>query len=254
MKNSVVVKSFPNGIALYLDKEADFELLAEETARRFRENGHFFRDAAVAVSFEGRELSFEEEVRLAGAITDNSGLQIACIAGRDEEGELYVRALREYRRRMEMAQTDGQFYRGSLKRGQILETESGIIVLGDVEPGACVIAAGSIIVLGKLGGRACAGGCGSPGHYIVSLEMTPQKLKIGDFKYSAKEENRETEGTKSALRRGRMKMAAAFAGRSPSVFHSPGRAEAETQPQMAYVENGRIVLRTLTKESLNSLA
>lgn len=249
-----MVKSFPSGIALYLDREADFELLVEETGRRFRENGHFFRDAAAAVSFEGRELSFEEEVRLVRAITDNSGLQIACIAGRDEDGELYVRALKEYGRRMEAAWADGQFYRGSLRKGQILETESDIIVLGDVEPGASVIAAGSIVVLGRLGGRACAGGGGRPGRYIVSLEMTPQKLKIGDFKYNAKEENGEAEGSGEAFRRGRMQKAAALIRRRLPSFFSLKGTEGRIQPQMAYVENGRIILRPLTKESLNSLA
>lgn len=60
-------------------------------------------------------------------------------------------------------------------------------MLGDVNPGSSVIAAGDIVVLGSLRGNAYAGGNGRPGHYIAALEMAPQKIKIGDFKYIANE-------------------------------------------------------------------
>lgn len=36
---------------------------------------------------------------------------------------------------------DGQFYKGCLRSGQVLETEGSIIVLGDVNPGGRIIAA-----------------------------------------------------------------------------------------------------------------
>lgn len=63
MKNAVIVKSFRNGITLYLDGNMEFEQLLEEVADKFKESKEFFRDATVAVSFEGRDLSFEEEDR-----------------------------------------------------------------------------------------------------------------------------------------------------------------------------------------------
>lgn len=37
MKDLVLIKSFPNGIALHLDKEAPFEELLEEIAYKFSE-------------------------------------------------------------------------------------------------------------------------------------------------------------------------------------------------------------------------
>lgn len=196
MKNTVVVKSFPNGLALYLDEKIEFEKLLKQVAEKFRESDPFFRDAAMAVSFEGRKLSFEEESRLVWAIMDNSRLNITCIVGKDEENEkIYGRALEDYYRKQEEAQTTGQFYRGTLRDGQMLETESSIIVLGDVCQGSSVIAAGDIVILGSLQGSAYAGGNGRPGHYIAALEMTPQKLKIGDFKYIAEEKRKRQVGS-----------------------------------------------------------
>ena len=46
MKDLVLIKSFPNGIALHLDNEAPFEELLEEIAYKFSEARAFFGDAS----------------------------------------------------------------------------------------------------------------------------------------------------------------------------------------------------------------
>lgn len=100
MKNAVIVKSFRNGLTLYLDSDLDFGQLLEEVAGKFNESKEFFSDASVAVSFEGRELSFEEEDSLIETIRINSHLNITCIVGKDEEkNRIYGKALEEFRRK-----------------------------------------------------------------------------------------------------------------------------------------------------------
>lgn len=238
MKNAVIVKSFRNGLTLYLDSELDFGQLLEEVAGKFKGSKEFFSDASVAVSFEGRELSFEEEDSLIETIRINSHLNITCIVGKDEEkNRIYGKALEEFRRKRHEEESAGQFYRGTLRRGQILETESSIIVLGDVNPGSSVIAAGDIVVLGSLRGNAYAGGNGRPGHYIAALEMAPQKIKIGDFKYIANEKSKWTFGTHGLY---------GLHGNDRNAGHAP-----KIQPQTAYVEKERIILKPITNELLN---
>lgn len=233
MKNAVIVKSFQNGLILYLDSEMEFEELLEAVAAKFKESKRFFKDASVAVSFVGRRLALEEEKRLAEAIMENSGLNITCIVGRDDETErFYARALECVGRKKAQEESAGQFYRGTLRKGQILETESSIIVLGDVNPGSSVIAAGDIVVLGSLRGSAYAGGNGRPEHYVAALEMAPQKIKIGDFKYISNEKR---------------KWAFGFKDRERTDGNPAG-----IQPKMAYVENNGIILKPITNELLNA--
>ena len=57
MKNPVIIKSFPNGISIWLDDEMPFSQLIQEVAFKFKESAHFFKDASMVLSFEGRELS-----------------------------------------------------------------------------------------------------------------------------------------------------------------------------------------------------
>ena len=53
------------------------------------------------------------------------------------------------------------FHRGSLRSGQKLEIEGSVVILGDVNSGAEVIASENIVVLGSLRGLAHAGAKGN---------------------------------------------------------------------------------------------
>ena len=224
MKNPVIIKSFPNGLSIYLDGEMPFEQLLEEVAVKFKESANFFKDATMVVSFEGRDLSDTEERQIVNTITANSALNIVCIIGKNEEtNKNYVKALQKLSFRQEVMENAGQFYKGTLKDGQLLETENSIIVLGDVYPGACIISSKDIVVLGGLYGQAYAGGNGEDGHFVVALEMSPEKLKIGDFKYKTSEKQ------------------------------SKWPIKPKVQPKIAYVKDARVIIEPITKELLNDL-
>ncbi len=223
MKDAVIIKSFPNGITLLLNEEASFEEVLSEIACKFSEARTFFGSAAMALSIEGRELTDAEEIRIIDTIQKNSFLNIICIVGHDEDtNKNFIKALQHVEKRLK-GTDEGQFFKGSLKNRDVLETENSIIILGDVNPGCAVISAGNVIILGGLYGEVYAGGSGQANSYIVALEMEPERLKIGDFKY------KPTKQSKWGIR--------------PKV-----------QPKIAYVRNERIVMEPLTKDLLDALA
>lgn len=224
MKNPVVIKSFPDGLSIYLDSEMPFSELIQEVAFKFRESSRFFKDASMVVSFEGRTLTDQEERQLVNTISANSSLHIVCIMGKNEEtNKNYVKALQRLSYHQQAMENAGQFYKGTLKDGQTLETEHSVIVLGDVYPGASIISNKDIIVLGGLYGQAYAGGNGDEGHFVVALEMSPEKLKIGDFKYKTNEKQ------------------------------SRWPIKPKVQPKIAYVKDQRVIVEPITKDLLNDL-
>lgn len=224
MKNPVIIKSFQNGLSIWLDDEMPFSQLIEEIAFKFRESAHFFKDASMVLSFEGRALSDLEERHIVNTITANSHLNIVCIVGKNEEtNKNYVKALQKLSFHQQAMENAGQFYKGNLKDGQTLETENSVIVLGDVYPGASIVSNKDIVILGGLFGQAYAGGSGDEGHFVVALEMSPEKLKIGDFKYKTSEKQ------------------------------SKWSIKPKIQPKIAYVEDGRVIMEPITKELLNDL-
>ena len=221
MKEAVVMKSYHNGIMILLNDEVPFEFLLNELAEKFCQARAFFKEAKLALSLEGRSLTKDEELKILETIQENSDIHIICIVGKDDDTDkMFVKALRQVDKHLGKEPV-GQFYKGNLKNREVLETEADIIILGDVSFGCKVISKKNIIILGGLYGEAYAGAAGGDEkHYIVALEMEPEKIKIGDFKYIS-HTKRSKWGTRSRI-----------------------------QPKIAYVKNERIVYAPLTKDLL----
>lgn len=222
MKEAVLIKSFSNGIALHLDAEMPFEDLLQEIAYKFSEARAFFGKASMALSIEERQVTGAEEIRILETIRQNSDLNIICIVGKDEAtNKNFIKALAHMEKKLSGGE-DGQFMKGSLKNREVLETENSIIILGDVYPGSAVISAKNIIILGGLYGEAYAGGNGQEGAFVAALEMEPERIKVGDFKYK------------------------------PATKQSKWGIRPKVQPKIAYVKKNKVVFEPLTKEVLST--
>lgn len=194
MDNSVVIKGNKNGIAVKLDANVDFDELKNMVKEKFIASAKFFNNAALALSLEGRELSDTQEKEIIDIITDVTDINIVCLIDHDEERNLiYQRAVADAMKKNHTCSTEAsgeemkmpaqppcQFYKGTLRSGQLLETESSVVILGDVNPGGKVIACGNVIVLGSLKGNIFAGANGNENAFVVALDMEPMQIKIAD--------------------------------------------------------------------------
>ena len=171
MSQAVVIKSNKYGINLVLDKTMPFRELLVAIKEKFLESEKFFKDAKMAISFEGRELTQEEEY---------TSISIICIVDNDEShADLVKQQIDAYYD--SVSGREGEFYRGTLRSGQVLESVSSVVIVGDVNPGAKIISQGNIVVLGALKGNAYAGAAGDSNCFIVALEMDPIQIQIGDI-------------------------------------------------------------------------
>jgi len=233
MNNSVIIKSNRYGIIVVLDKNVDFDELLLLVAEKFKESGSFFKGSKMAVSFEGRSLSVEEEKKLVDTISENSEIDIACIIDLDKEKEeAFKQAVEERMAQVAPSSEDGgQFYRGTLRSGQSIEAGSSIIILGDVNPGATVVAAGNVVVLGSLKGIVYAGGNGDEKSFVVALDMDPMQIRIGDVIARCSDEIARN------VRRYKRKSKSSI-----------------MQPQIAFVEDNNIYIESITKDILKDIS
>ena len=179
MKESVMIKSSPNGLTLTLDKSLSFEQLVQDTIAKFKENEAFFSGSKFAIEFKGKKLTEPQQQEMVAQITANTGIAIICIMSNDEkENEKFLRAVKAQEEQNSV--NTGKFYKGTLRSGQILESESSIIILGDVNPGAKVVANGNIVVLGALRGTAYAGVSGNSDCFVAAVYMDPIQIRIAD--------------------------------------------------------------------------
>ena len=232
MEQQVILKSNRYGINLILNENLPFEELLDAIILKFHESDKFFKNASIAITFSGRHLSTEEEIRIIDAITEQTSIHIICVLDSDEQKELDTQAqIEEFLRRQE--ESTGQFYKGTLRSGQSLESDASVVVVGDVNPGASVCAKGNVVVLGCAKGYLSAGCDGDDHAFVAALDMQPMQIRIG--KHIARSADGEPEKKKKLF------------GRSKNNDNQPMEA------QIAFVEDENIYIEPISKALLNEI-
>lgn len=225
MNHSVIIKGNKSGIVVVLDEKIPFEKLKQQIAKKFSEAANFLGDAVMAISFDGRKLSNEEQREILDIISENSNLRIVCIIDTDKDREaMFHKKLEE--RLIELDSHTGQFYKGNLRSGQVLESETSIVILGDIKPGAKVVSKGNVVVLGGLKGSVFAGASGNEKAFVVALTMHPTQIRISDLIAKVPD--------------------------SPDWINSLKGTEQEAK--IAFIENETICIEAFSKDVLNDIS
>ncbi|MCR4704791.1 MAG: hypothetical protein K5641_01880 [Lachnospiraceae bacterium] len=215
IKQHVVIKSLPNGISIGLDPSVSFETLCEEIRQKFSECAAFFKDAKVALSFNGRMLTTEEELKLVNLIREVSDITPICVIEKDyEENRIYARSLEMT---LSEAYNTCVVHMGNITDRSHHKWEKGVLILGDVYPDCTVEAKGSIIVLGGLYGEAYAGCDWREDRFVIANDLSPQLLAIGRYQYEQEKKSKW-----------------------PIL--------SKTIPHIAYIENSAVVSKEISKE------
>ena len=77
--------------------------------------------------------------------------------------------------------SETRFHRGSLRSGQKNEEEGSVVILGDVNSGAEVVAADNIVVLGALRGLAHAGAKGNVNAIVAAGKLDTVQIRIANI-------------------------------------------------------------------------
>lgn len=221
-RNSVIIKSNKYGLIVILDDKLPFQELLLDVADKFREAANFFKNATMAITFRGRILNRVQEKELVDTIVTHSGIHILCIVDEDMVAEEHYRSIMDSVLD-EQAKDDGFFYRGTLRAGQVLESETSIVILGDVNPGANVVSKGNIIVLGSCRGTVYAGATGDKSCFVAALVLKPIQIRIAD----------------KAVR--------------SAITKRVDTGEYKTEPKIAYIKDDHIYVKSISQETLGEL-
>ncbi len=73
------------------------------------------------------------------------------------------------------------FHEGTLRSGNSIKYDGNVIILGDINAGAEVVAGGNIICIGKTLGMVHAGAGGDENAFIISLNLAPTQIRIARY-------------------------------------------------------------------------
>lgn len=187
MREEIVIRgTTKTGLVLLLPDEMEFSVLCQRLQERLASSGRFFAGASVTAHVGRRVLSESEQNRL-NQILREAGM---ALLGFQEEGDpvaevqAATRAAEEVRRTTALpaaaavASETALVIPRTLRSGQEVRHQGDVIVLGDVNPGAVVIATGHIVVMGALRGVAHAGCAGNQAAIVAATKLRPTQLRI----------------------------------------------------------------------------
>lgn len=196
----IAIKGTRNGLLLTLEPETPFGELLKALSARLAEAPGFFRGASLAIDTSRRTLGAGERTQLEALLAHyhmsvipleqatalRQELQIQSYAGSFAEPGLPAAALQEMSEHEQAypIQNDQReahdtlFLRKTVRSGQAIHHHSNVVVLGDVNPGAEIVAGGDIVVWGVLRGLVHAGYPDNEQAIICSLVLAPVQLRI----------------------------------------------------------------------------
>ncbi len=187
----IEIKGIKNGILIEL-KDGEWEDQKAALLSHIDDNLAFFKSARIVLDVGDRSLKSPDLSGLRNTLSDRDIKLKAVLstslvterASQDLGLEIKLdKSSPEPEKSPINSMLDGDeavFLHRTLRSGHKVKYQGHIVVLGDVNPGAELIAGGNIIIWGRLRGVAHAGAGGDTSAVVCSLDLSPTQLRISD--------------------------------------------------------------------------
>ena len=163
-------------ILIKIDDKAENEDIIEELTIKLIELKKLYQEEKTPIRVTGNILKNAEMDQIKELIKSEIDVEIKF----DTPTTLGLHSItRSYKKDVGTSETI--FHRGSLRSGQKMEVEGSVVVIGDVNSGAEVIAGDNIVVIGNLRGLAHAGAKGNKEAIIAASTLEAVQLRISNI-------------------------------------------------------------------------
>ncbi len=174
--NFVSINLRKDEILIKLSEDATQEQIVMELKKKLTELKKLYKDEKTPIRVTGKILKNKEIEEIQELIKDKIDVEIDF----DTPKSLGLSSIKKTFAK-EIAVSETKFHRGSLRSGQKLETEGSLVIIGDVNSGAEVMASDNIVVLGALRGLAHAGAKGNKQAIIAAGLFDAVQVRIANI-------------------------------------------------------------------------
>lgn len=195
MKSSepIHVRGYRNGLYITVDDSVPTEEMGDRILQRIASLGSFIKGAGIVLEVGSHSMDDDALRALQKRFEREYGLRITQLITASDQTRQAAEILRiraaptllhqrginnpaEREREPNTVTTRHTLRGGALER----YLEGGILVMGDVNPGAEVVASGDVVVLGTVRGVVHAGAMGDEGAVVIALNLNATQLRIAE--------------------------------------------------------------------------
>ena len=174
--NSVSINLRTDEVIVKITEDATQEKTIQDLNKKLKDLKKMYKDETTPIRVVGKILSNKEMEEIRDVITNEINVEVTF----DSPTTLGLHSItRSYKKDVGTSETT--FHKGSLRSGQQLEVEGSVVIIGDVNSGAEVIAADNIAVIGTLRGLAHAGAKGNKEAIITASTLDAVQLRISNI-------------------------------------------------------------------------
>ena len=188
MNSAFSFQVMSNGITINLKSEVKFNNIVSELKKHVQEAQDFFAGGDLYVNINNHSLESSQLQELINILKNYRDVQNIyftsenkSISRKDTEQEAASKNNETRDRIKKNNNKNTVLVKRTLRSGQKIKYASNIVIIGDINPGAEVIAAGDIIVIGRLKGVVHAGANGSREAQVLALKLEPTQLRIANI-------------------------------------------------------------------------
>ncbi len=187
MKNIITIQTKKDKVIIKIEENAEQKQIMQELKKKLTELKKLYKDDKTPIQFTGKIFKNKEMEELQSLVQKVLPVEINF----DSPKILGLHGIKRSFSK-EIATSETKFHRGSLRSGNKIEYEGSLVILGDVNAGAEVLAGENIVVLGILRGMAHAGAKGNKEAIIAAASIESAQLRIANIiKEIEKEELQE---------------------------------------------------------------
>lgn len=175
MKNCVSINLKKDNIVIKLNDNASQIEIIESLKKKLTELKKLYQDEKTPIIVTGKILKNREIDEIQEMIKSKIDVKIDF----DMPKGLGLHNIKKTFEK-EIAVSETKFHRGSLRSGQKMESEGSLVIIGDVNSGAEIMASDNIVVLGALRGLAHAGAKGNKQAIIAAGLLDTVQIRIAN--------------------------------------------------------------------------
>lgn len=184
--SNITINLKKDEVLIKIDDDVPQRKILLELSKKLKELKIMYQDEKVTIRVTGKVLTNKELEEIKKLIKKEMDAEVKF----DTPTTLGLHSItRSYKK--DVGKSETTFHRGSLRSGQKIEVEGSIVVIGDVNAGAEVIAVDNIAVIGNLRGLAHAGAKGNKDAIIAASALDVVQIRISNI---VREIDRDEEG------------------------------------------------------------
>lgn len=189
MTESLAIKGVRDSLVITLPPSPEGPAL-DRLLHTIDERSEFFRGARLALEMGGHDLKAAELGRLRDSLAEREVTLVAVLSesevtqgaasdlGLEQDLEPPEQVEEEVGFDTELPGQEAALVERTLRSGHHIQHAGHVVVLGDVNPGAEIVAGGHVLVWGRLRGVVHAGASGDERAVVCALDLSPTQLRI----------------------------------------------------------------------------